>query len=107
MKAFLKIALSSCALFVLTGAVNAQAQKATGRPVSQSTSLARRSAKAVVIVVGSAAKAGSGATKFAGKHVALPIAKTLFVKAAPAIGKFALKQSAKHLLPMILKMGAL
>ena len=60
-----------------------------------------------VIVVGSAAKVAWGVTKFTAKHVVKPIAKTLFVRAAPTAGKFALKKSAKYLLPFVAKLSVL
>ena len=58
---------------------------------------------AAVVVVRSAAKAGWWTTKFAANHVAKPV----IVKAAPAAGKYALKQSAKYLLPFAVKLSIL
>lgn len=59
--------------------------------------------KAAVIVVGSAGKVVWATTKFAAKRVAKPI----LVKAAPAVGKFIIKKSAKHLLPLAVKLSIL
>jgi len=60
-----------------------------------------------MIIVGTAAKAAWGTTKFAVKHVVKPVAKTIFLKAVPAVSKFVIKKSAKHLLPTALKIAAL
>lgn len=60
-----------------------------------------------VVVVGSAAKGTWALTKFATKTIAKPTAKAVFLKAAPAITKFALKNAAKHALPLMLKLSVL
>ena len=63
-----------------------------------------------IVVIGSAAKVGWVTTKFAAKHVAKPVAKTLLVKGGPKAAKFMLKSSgfgAKHLLPIAVKLALL
>lgn len=67
----------------------------------------RTSANPAVVVVGSAARGAWSVTRFTAKHVVAPVAKTIFLKAAPAVAKFALKNSAKHLLPVAVKLSAL
>jgi hypothetical protein len=59
-------------------------------------------AKVGVVVIGTAAKYSWKATKFTGKHVAKPV----IIKGAPAVGKFALKQSGnivKRTVPVVRK----
>ena len=89
-------------------AVGAQSKpndrKATTRSESSAGSAA---AKVPIVIVGSAAKLTWATTKFTAKHVAKPVAKTLFLKATPAITKFALKNTAKHLLPLAVKLSVL
>lgn len=66
--------------------------------------------KTGVIVIGSAAKVTWTTTKFTAKRVAKPVAKTVFLKAAPRITIFALKRSgtaAKHLTPIAVKLALL
>ena len=64
-----------------------------------------------VVIIGSAAKVAWGATKFVAKDLAVPVAtsfvKPIVVHAAPAAAKFALKKSAKYLLPFALKLSIL
>lgn len=91
-----------CAL-VLAAAVAASAQRSENVGVT----LLKDTGNATVIVVGSAAKASWSLTKFAVKTTAKPVAKTLFTRAAPSAGKFALRTSAKHLLPVAVKLAAL
>jgi hypothetical protein len=69
--------------------------------------LLKDTGKAAVIVVGSAAKATWSVTKFTVKTILKPVAKTLFTKTAPSAGKFVVKKSAKHLLPVAIKLAAL
>ncbi len=60
-----------------------------------------------MIIVGTAAKAAWGTTKFVAKHAVKPAAKTLFLKMTPTVTKFVVKNSAKHLLPLAVKIAAL
>ena len=72
--------------------------------------LAKTTAKVPVIIVGSAAKAGWEITKFGTTHVAAPMAKALFVRAAPKAGMYMLKNTAlgvKYGLPLALKLSIL
>lgn len=67
----------------------------------------REGGNPAMIIVGTAAKAAWGTTKFATTHVVRPVAKTIFLKALPAVSKFVINKSAKHLLPMAIKIAAL
>lgn len=88
---------------VLAASVAARAQSGDNVGVT----LLKDTGKAAVIVVGSAAKATWSVTKFTVKTTVKPIAKTLFTKTAPSAGKFVVKTSAKHLLPVAVKFAAL
>lgn len=88
---------------VLAVSVAASAQRAKNVGVT----LLKDTGKAAVIVVGSAAKATWAVTKVATKTTVKPVAKTLFIRAAPAGGKFVLKTSAKYLMPVAVKFAAL
>ncbi|NNE66853.1 MAG: hypothetical protein HKN33_09825 [Pyrinomonadaceae bacterium] len=83
----LALACAFTALFALTanGQSNDSTQSGTARKVLNGT------AKTSVIVVGQTAKYTWKATKFTAGKVAKPIV----VKAAPATGKFMLKQSGR------------
>lgn len=73
-------------------------------------SLARGTGKAAIIIVGSAAEATWVTTKFTAKHVAKPVAKTIFLKAVPKVSLFVLKRSpavAKKIAPKLLKLALL
>lgn len=98
---------SACVVALVTGASSAAYSQARnvdeGGPPARSTSAG--GAKVPLIVVGSAAKATWVTTKFTTKHVAAPVAKAAFVQATPAIGKFALKNGAKYLLPFAMKLS--
>lgn len=100
-KIIFKIFLLCAFVFVASIAANAQELQNAG------TALLSDTGKASVIVVRSAAKATWVVTKFAVKTTVKPAAKVVFTKAAPAAGKFALKKSAKHLLPIAIKFAAL
>ncbi len=102
MKKFIFQTLFVCAC-VFAAPVVASAQKAENVGVT----LLKDTGKAAEIVIGSAAKATWAVTKFAVKTTVKPAAKIVFTKAAPALGKFALKKSAKHLLPVAIKLAAL
>jgi hypothetical protein len=102
MKKFIFRMLFVCAC-VLAASVAAGAQELQ----NAGTALLQDTGKASVIVVRSAAKATWAVTKFAVKTTVKPGAKLVFAKAAPAAGKFALKKSAKHLLPLAVKFAAL
>ncbi|MEQ1922078.1 MAG: hypothetical protein ABL952_06180 [Pyrinomonadaceae bacterium] len=111
MKNIILRSLLICAC-VFAFAVAAKAQSFT---YNNAKSVIKKSGDAVngdgnnpaMIIVGTAAKAAWGTTKFVAKHVAKPIAKTIFLKMTPAVTKFVIKNSAKHLLPMALKIAAL
>lgn len=60
-----------------------------------------------VIVVSSAAKGAWATTKFTAKYIAKPVAKTIFLKAAPKVGVFLVKQTAKRALPLAMKLAVL
>ena len=104
MKKLLRPLLLVCAFAFI--AVPACAQGKTKTDLNPG-SIAKGTGKAAVIVVGSAAKVAWGVTKLTGKYVVLPVAKTVFLKAAPAIGKFAFKKSLKYVAPTALKLSAL
>ena len=109
MKKFIKFILPLCAVLVFSSAVNAQSRPANTKDDygSAATTILKGTGKVGVIVVGSAAKVAWGVTKFTAKHVVKPIAKTLFVRAAPTAGKFVLKKSAKYVLPFVAKLSVL
>jgi hypothetical protein len=88
---------------VFAASVVTNAQKAENVGVK----MLRDTGNAAVIVVGSAAKGTWAVTKFAAKTTVKPVAKIVFTKAAPSAAKFALKKSAKHLLPVAVKVAAL
>lgn len=88
---------------VLAASVAASAQELE----NAGAAVLKDTGKVSAIVVRSAAKATWSVTKFAVKTTVKPAAKLVFTKAAPAAGKFALKKSAKHLLPIAIKFAAL
>lgn len=90
----------ACAL-AFTFAASAQDAKKSGD--SAGVTVLKGTGKTAVIVVGSAGKIVWGTTKFTAKHMAKP----LLLKAAPRVSKLVLKKSAKHLLPMAIKVAAL
>ncbi len=91
-----------CACVLVSSvAANAQELQNAGAAVLKDTG------KVSVIIVKSAAKATWSVTKFAANTTVKPAAKIVFKKAAPSVGKFALKKSAKHLLPIAIKVAAL
>jgi len=94
------IAVCACVL-AFTFAASAQDAKKSGD--SPGVTVLKGTGKAAVIVVGSAGKIVWGTTKFTAKHMAKPI----LLKAAPRVATFVLKKSAKHLLPMAIKIAAL
>ena len=98
-----------CMLAVhVAGSAQQSASHAPGGSVAGA--VAKTTAKVPVIIIGSAAKAGWEITKFGTKHVAAPIAKTLFVRAAPKAGIYMLKNTAlgvKYGLPLALKLSIL
>jgi hypothetical protein len=85
-KFILRTALLSAIVFVASICVSAQTDES-----SRVRKVVGGTAKVGVVVVGSAAKYSWKATKFTAKHVAKPIV----VKAVPAVGKFALKQTGR------------
>lgn len=100
-KIIFKIFLVCAFVLVASLGANAQELENTGTAVLKDTG------KVSVVVVKSAAKATWSVTKFAVKTTVKPAAKIVFTKAAPAVGKFALKKSAKHLLPIAVKLAVL
>lgn len=94
--------LSTCAVLILATAANAQA--ATN---SEGATFVQGAARVPAIIVGSAAKSVWVVTKFSAEHAAKPVAKAVFVKAAPSIGKYALRKSAKYVVPIALKLSVL
>ncbi len=111
MKKLLFKSLIVCAcVFAFAGAAKAQSSndKYARTTVNRSGDAVKPDSRnPVMIIVGTAAKAAWGTTKFAAKHVVKPLAKTIFLKALPAVSKFVIKKSAKHLLPMAVKIAAL
>lgn len=106
MKIIPKVVAAMCALMLLSCACYSQS-RSLPRDNSTISTVATGAGKAAVIVVGSAAKLAWGTTKVAGKYVIKPAARIVFTKAAPAIGKFAIRKSAKYLLPMAMKLSVL
>ena len=100
-------------MLTLSFGANAQARKMTAAKPDGSVgvTILGGAGKVGVIVVGSAAKVAWGTTKFAAKNLAVPAAngllKPMATKAAPAVAKFALKKSAKYLLPLAVKLSIL
>jgi len=100
-----------CALFlVCMFSVSAQSRKADALKTDGNfaASALRGTGNVAVIIVGSAAKATWVTSKFLVKDVSGSVAKTIFVRAAPAIGVFMLKQSgvlAKKAVPIAIKVG--
>lgn len=94
-------------IFVCACVLGACVSASTQELQNVGTALLRDTGTASVIVVKSAAKASWSVTKFAVKTTVKPAARIVFVRAAPAAGKFALKKSAKHLLPIAVKFAAL
>ena len=87
---------------VLLFAVSANAQDERSRPAANSN--------VGVIIVKSAAKAAWVTTKFVAKDIAKPVAKAVFIKAAPKLTVYALKKSpmiAKRVLPLAMKLALL
>ncbi len=71
---------------------------------------ADRDRNVAVVIVGSAAKAAWVTTKFTAKHVAKPVLKAVFLKAAPKLTLYALKNSpriAAKVAPTALKLALL
>lgn len=97
---FRTLLLCAC-VFGASVAASAQELENTGTAVLKDTG------NVSIIVVKSAAKATWAVTEFAVKTTVKPAAQIVFTKAAPALGKFALKKSAKHLLPIAIKFAAL
>jgi hypothetical protein len=106
--------LVGCAcLLLLSFVAFAQKHKAAtsagGDPVG--VVVLKGAGKTGVIVVGSAARATWWASKFVAKDVAKPLAASVLqpivTKAAPAVAKFAFKNSIKYLLPFAAKLSLL
>ena len=109
MKKLLIRSLIVCA-FALSLSIVANAQNsavAKSDTDSAVRSVLTGAGNATFVIVGSAGKVAWSATKFTAKHVVKPIAKTLFVRAAPTAGKFVLKKSAKYVLPFVAKLSVL
>jgi hypothetical protein len=111
MKKLAKLTLSVCAV-LLTAAFTSHAEtkpKPTPKkPDHHSSNATAIPGKVAVVVIGSAGKAAWATTKFVAKDLAAPVAKAVFVKAAPKITVYALKQSPKlaaHALPIALKLA--
>jgi hypothetical protein len=97
--------LLSCAVVLL--ALSVSAQHARGSDDKKRDRADTSSPNAAVLVIGSAARGTWAVTKFATRTVAKPVAKTVFLKAAPAVTKFALKNTAKRALPLFVKLSLL
>ncbi|MFZ1699823.1 MAG: hypothetical protein WBO10_02700 [Pyrinomonadaceae bacterium] len=110
MKDLIERTFLACAvllLFAAAGSAQSNSKSASSRQRSVTSSALAAPGKVVIVVVGTAAKAAWGTTKFTAKHMAKPVAKTIFLKAAPKIGAFALKQTAKRALPLAVKLALL
>jgi len=106
---FFRIACLGACLLILSIAAAGQktAVKARTDDGSFAAAMLKGSGKAVVIVVGSAAKSAWVTTEFVTKNVAGPVAKTVLIKMAPKIAGFAFKQAAKKALPLAVKLSLL
>lgn len=83
---------------------------AYSQSTQNSTVKADRDRNVAVVIVGSAAKAAWVTTKFAAKHVAKPVLKAVFLKAAPKVTMYALNNSpriAAKVAPTALKLALL
>lgn len=111
MKNLSKRTISVCAVvFLLAFGAYAQKSKNEIRSDRSGTSAASVPGKVAVIVVGTAAKVVWATTKFVAKDVAGPIAKAVFLKAAPKLTLYVLKKSPKitaKLAPTALKLALL
>jgi|CXWL01.1.fsa_nt_gi hypothetical protein len=111
MKKLFKRTVSVCAVvLVLAFGAYAQNSKNEVKSNQSGTSAASIPGKVAVIVVGTAAKVAWATTKFVAKDVAGPIAKTVFLKAAPKLTLYVLKKSPKiaaKLAPRALKLALL
>lgn len=111
MKKLLFRSLVVCAcVFAFAGAANSQSitYNSVKTAVKKSGDAVKPDGRnPAMIIVGTAAKAAWGTTKFAAKHLLKPAAKTIFMKMTPAVTKFVIKNSAKHLLPLAVKIAAL
>ena len=114
MKKILLSLLVVCAC-VLAAAFSVEAQK-NSVPANKQNHPARvapsnGSGNVAVVIISSAAKVAWGTTKFVARDIAAPVATSLLkpvaVRAAPAVAKFALKKSAKYLLPLAVKLSIL
>ena len=65
------------------------------------------SANPAIVIVTSAAKGTWAVTAFTAKMVGKPIAKTVLLKATPAVTKFVLKNAAREALPMLVRLSVL
>lgn len=107
-----KLVIAGVFLLALCATANAQRAAASKRADAKETSaggqLLNLSGKVAVIIVGQTARAAWTTTKFAASDVAKPIAKGIFLKAAPKITVFALKltgQAMKKGVPVVEKLA--
>ena len=102
-----------CLLLLCLGTYGQTKSKTPAKKQDDSTGVAvmNGAGRVAGIVVGSAAKAAWGTTKFVAKDVAVPVAsgllKPIATKMAPAAAKFALKKSVKYLMPLAVKLSIL
>jgi hypothetical protein len=99
MNTTMKPLLPFCALLLFAAAASAQRHE----PQDARTG----SANPAVVIVRSAAKGTWAVTEFTAKAVAKPIAKTLLLKATPAVGKFVIKYAAKEAVPLMARLSVL
>jgi len=104
MKTPIKYLPPLCALLVLSTAALAQKPANFKNNDRRVESVGRGTA---LVIVGSAAKGTWAVAAFTAKTIAKPVAKTVFLKATPAVTKFALKTAAKQAVPLMLKLSAL
>jgi len=99
MKQNLCLAFAISAILFCTGAASGQKRDAAPHTAYHSDP--------GVVIVGSAAKGTWVLTKFAAANIAKPVAKAVLLDATPAVTKFVIKNAAKELLPLALKLSVL
>jgi hypothetical protein len=95
-----KAALPLCAILVFSAGAAAQL-------TAKAQSARSAGSNPAVVIVSSAAKGTWAVTSFTAKAIGKPVAKTLLMKATPAVSKFVLKNAAKEALPFLLKLSVL
>lgn len=108
---FLTAFLACAFVFLLNIVASGQSSdRAEAGDTSKGASVAAVPGKVGVFVVRSVAKGAWATTKFVAKDVAKPVAKTIFLKAAPKLAIYTLKRTpavAKKALPVAVKLALL